>query len=134
SLLLFQSNKQKATRDGISIEDLNDAQLDTLIGKNDADKLREDVELIEGVYPEFDIQAYLQGKVAPVFFGSAVNNFGVQELLDCFIQIAPSPQQRETEERVISPDEKKFSGFVFKIHANMDPKHRNRIAFVRVCS
>ena len=134
SLLLFQSNKQKATRDGINIEDLNDTQLDTLIGKTDADRLREDVELIEGVYPEFDTQAYLQGKVAPVFFGSAVNNFGVQELLDCFIQIAPTPQQRETEERVISPNEKKFSGFVFKIHANMDPKHRNRIAFVRVCS
>ena len=134
SLLLFQSNKQKATRDGINIEDLNDTQLDTLIGKTDADRLREDVELIEGVYPEFDTQSYLHGKVAPVFFVSAVNNFGVQELLNCFIQIAPTPQQRETEERVISPNEKKFSGFVFKIHANMDPKHRNRIAFVRVCS
>src|SRR5690606_24468049 len=134
SLLLFQSNKQKATRDGISIQNLDDEQLDKLIGKNDADKLREDIELIEGVYPEFDIQAYLQGKVAPVFFGSAVNNFGVQELLDCFVEIAPPPLPRETEEREISPQEKKFSGFVFKIHANMDPKHRNRIAFVRVCS
>src|SRR5690606_9769913 len=123
SLLLFQSNKQKATRDGISIQNLDDEQLDKLIGKNDADKLREDIELIEGVYPEFDIQAYLQGKVAPVFFGSAVNNFGVQELLDCFVEIAPPPLPRETEEREISPQEKKFSGFVFKIHANMDPKH-----------
>lgn len=134
SLLLFQSNKQKAIREGISIQDLNDEQLDKLIGKNDADKLREDVELIEGVYPEFDVQSYLQGKVAPVFFGSAVNNFGVQELLDCFVEIAPPPLPRETEERAILPQENKFSGFVFKIHANMDPKHRNRIAFVRVCS
>lgn len=134
SLLLFQSNKQKAIREGISIQDLNDEQLDKLIGKNDADKLREDVELIEGVYPDFDVQSYLQGKVAPVFFGSAVNNFGVQELLDCFVEIAPPPLPRETEERAILPQENKFSGFVFKIHANMDPKHRNRIAFVRVCS
>ncbi len=134
SLLLFQSNKQKAIREGISIQDLDDEQLDSFIGKNDADRLREDVELIDVVYPPFDHQAYLQGKVAPVFFGSAVNNFGVQELLDCFIEIAPSPLPRETEERAILPEEKKFSGFVFKIHANMDPKHRNRIAFVRVCS
>jgi peptide chain release factor 3 len=86
------------------------------------------------VYSEFDTNEYLEGKVAPVFFGSAVNNFGVKELLEAFIRIAPPPKPRETTARVIKPDEPKFTGFVFKIHANMDPKHRNRIAFVRVCS
>ena len=134
NLLLFQPSKQKLTDEVVSIDDIFEDQLEKLIGKNDANTLRDDVELIEGVYPEFDQQAYLEGKVAPVFFGSAVNNFGVQELLDCFIQIAPYPKHRETEDRVIEPDENRFSGFVFKIHANMDPKHRNRIAFVRVCS
>lgn len=134
NLLLFQPSKQKVSNEVINIADIDDKKLESHIGKNFADTLREDVELIEGVYPAFDEKSYLEGKVAPVFFGSAVNNFGVQELLDCFIQIAPFPKQRETEERVIKPDEKKFSGFIFKIHANMDPKHRNRIAFVRVCS
>lgn len=90
--------------------------------------------MIEGVYPDFDVNDYLSGKVAPVFFGSAVNNFGVKELLDTFIRIAPPPIPRETTIRIIEPSDKKFSGFVFKIHANMDPKHRNRIAFLRVCS
>src|SRR5690606_30487462 len=134
NLILFQPSKQKLTDEMVSINDIYDSQLEKHIGKNDAEELRNDVELIEGVYPEFDQQSYLEAKVAPVFFGSAVNNFGVQELLDCFIQIAPHPKYRETEDRVVSPDENKFSGFVFKIHANMDPKHRNRIAFVRVCS
>ena len=92
------------------------------------------MELIEEVYPPFEMDAYLNGEVAPVFFGSAVNNFGVRELLDCFVDIAPVPQKRSTEEREIDPTESKFSGFIFKIHANIDPKHRNRIAFVRVCS
>src|SRR5690606_34965798 len=118
NLLLFQPSKQKLTDEVVSIDDIFEDQLEKLIGKNDANTLRDDVELIEGVYPEFDQQAYLEGKVAPVFFGSAVNNFGVQELLDCFIQIAPYPKHRETEDRVIEPDENRFSGFVFKIHAN----------------
>lgn len=134
NLVLFQPSKQKLADKVVSIADIFDEKLEHYISKNDAEKLREDVELIEGVYPAFDKQAYLEGKVAPVFFGSAVNNFGVQELLDCFIQIAPPPKHRETEERIVEPSEKKFTGFVFKIHANMDPKHRNRIAFVRVCS
>jgi peptide chain release factor 3 len=86
------------------------------------------------VYGPFQKEDYLQGKLAPVFFGSAVNNFGVRELLDCFIQIAPPPRARETEKRTVKPNEDKFSGFIFKVHANMDPRHRNRIAFVRVCS
>ncbi len=134
SLYLFEPSKSKVEDEGLKIGDINDPRIDEHIGESDAAQLREDVELIEGVYPEFDTKEYLAGKVAPVFFGSAVNNFGVRELLDCFIDLAPSPLPRETEERVIVPEEKKFSGFVFKIHANMDPNHRNRIAFVRVCA
>ncbi len=134
SLHLFQPSKAKLEGDGIKIEDISDLRIDEQVGENDAAQLREDVELIEGVYPEFDVNEYLTGNVAPVFFGSAVNNFGVKELLDCFIELAPSPLARETEQRRIEPEEKKFSGFIFKIHANMDPNHRNRIAFVRVCA
>ena len=133
SLILFEASRRELS-DGIKIEDINDPELDKLVGASYARQIREDVELIEGVYPEFSIHDYLDGKVAPVFFGSAVNNFGVRELLDCFVDIAPSPVPRDTEERTITPNENKFTGFVFKIHANMDPKHRNRIAFVRVCS
>ncbi len=133
SLVLFEASKRELTEE-VNIEDINDPELDRLVGETNANQLREDVELIEGVYSEFSVQDYLEGKVAPVFFGSAVNNFGVRELLDCFIDIAPAPVPRSTEEREIEPNEAKFTGFVFKIHANMDPKHRNRIAFVRVCS
>jgi len=119
---------------GIQIKDINSEELDKLVGENNARQLRTDVELIEGVYPEFSVQEYLDGKVAPVFFGSAVNNFGVKELLDTFINIAPPPEPRVTTARIVKPEENKFTGFIFKIHANMDPKHRNRIAFLRVCS
>lgn len=134
-LILFQPSKQKLDpNDMVTIEDINDAKLEEYIGDRDASDLRENVELVDGVYPKFDVEDYRSGNVAPVFFGSAVNNFGVRELLDCFIDIAPQPAMRETEIREIKPDESKFSGFVFKIHANMDPKHRNRIAFVRVCA
>jgi peptide chain release factor 3 len=86
------------------------------------------------VYGELDVQIYLSGDVAPVFFGSAINNFGVREMLDTFIRIAPTPRDRETNKRHVTVNEDKFSGFVFKIHANLDPKHRDRIAFLRVCS
>jgi len=134
SLDLFTPSQRKINTEKISIADLDDPQLDELVGTNNANQLREDVELIEGVYPEFDPADYLKGQVAPVFFGSAVNNFGVQEMLDTFIDIAPIPRSRQTEEREVRPDEKKFSGFIFKIHANMDPNHRNRIAFLRICS
>jgi peptide chain release factor 3 len=134
SLNLFTPSQRKLNADKIAIADLNDEALEKHIGTNNASQLREDVELIEGVYPEFDPKEYLEGKVAPVFFGSAVNNFGVQEMLDTFIDIAPSPKSRNAEEREVKPDENKFSGFVFKIHANMDPNHRNRIAFLRICS
>lgn len=133
SLDLFTPDKQKVS-ERVEIDDINDQRIDSAVGETDAKKLREDIELIEGVYPEFDVDRYLQGKVAPVFFGSALNTFGVKELLDCFVQIAPSPRPIETLERTIDPAEEGFSGFVFKIHANMDPNHRSCIAFVKICS
>jgi peptide chain release factor 3 len=133
SIHLFTPSKI-TVEEGIKVNDIHSPQLDELVGESNARQLRHDVELIEGVYPDFDVNEYLAGNVAPVFFGSAVNNFGVKELLDTFIRIAPPPIHRETTVRVVEPDEEKFTGFVFKIHANMDPKHRNRIAFVRVCS
>jgi peptide chain release factor 3 len=133
SLHLFTASRTKV-EEGIQINNIQDKSIDETVGESNAQQLRADVELIEGVYPEFDTTTYLEGKVAPVFFGSAVNNFGVKELLDTFIRIAPPPIPRETDVRTVEPLENKFSGFVFKIHANMDPKHRNRIAFLRICS
>ncbi len=133
SLDLFTPNKQRAT-ERVGISDLSDPRIDQAVGAQDAEKLRQDLELIEGVCPEFDTEDYLKGKLAPVFFGSALNTFGVKELLDCFVKIAPQPRPVETEERRVEPQEEQFSGFVFKIHANMDPNHRSCIAFVKVCS
>ena len=132
-LVLFNANEKIEQHNSVLFTDINDPEIEEYIGE-DANQLREDLELIDGVYPKFDIKKYLAAEVAPVFFGSALNNFGVKELLDCFIDIAPSPLPIETEERIINPYEDKFSGFVFKIHANMDPNHRDRIAFVKVCS
>ena len=133
NLSLFEPSKQEVT-DIKEISDINSPELNKLIGNDDAEKLREDVELIEGVYPDFNLESYLSGEVAPVFFGSALNNFGVMELLNCFIEIAPSPRPAQTEERLVDPYEESFSAFIFKIHANMDPNHRNRIAFAKICS
>ncbi|MDE6157314.1 MAG: peptide chain release factor 3 [Muribaculaceae bacterium] len=130
---LFTPDKQKAT-ERVEIDDVNDPRIDEAVGEKDAERLREDLELIEGVYPDFDVEQYLAGKVAPVFFGSALNTFGVKELLDCFVKIAPSPRAIDALERTVNPAEETFSGFVFKIHANMDPNHRSCIAFVKVCS
>lgn len=98
------------------------------------EQLDEELELVEGVYPEFDAKEYLGGKTAPLFFGSALNNFGVKDILDCFVELAPAPGKVLTEQREVEPAEEKFSGFVFKIHANMDPNHRNRLAFVKIVS
>ncbi len=133
SLNLYTPSKQTIS-ENVAIADINDKQLDDIVGDQDANQLREDLELLEGVYPEFERETYEAGEVAPVFFGSALNNFGIKELLDCFCEIAPSPGEIKTEERVVKPEEDKFSGFVFKIHANMDPNHRSCIAFVKVCS
>jgi len=134
SLFLFQPSKQKLQDEGVQISDIHSPELDEYIGEDFAEQLREDEELITGVYPDFDMEGYLSGKIAPVFFGSAVNNFGVKEMLDTFVHIAPPPKSRETEEREVTPAEEKFTGFIFKIHANIDPRHRNRIAFLRICS
>ena len=133
SLDLFKPDKQKVT-ERVEIDDVNDKAIDQAVGEADARKLRDDLELIDGVYPEFNHDEYLAGRLAPVFFGSALNTFGVKELLDCFVKIAPQPRPTKAEERAIMPEEQQFSGFVFKIHANMDPNHRSCIAFVKVCS
>ncbi|MGL5637030.1 MAG: peptide chain release factor 3, partial [Bacteroidales bacterium] len=130
---LYTPSKQVVT-EKIEFSDINNPELEEIIGDEDALQLRTDLELIEGVYPEFDVQEYLDGKLAPVFFGSALNNFGVKELLDCFVQIAPTPRPIKTEERIVCPEEEGFSGFIFKIHANMDPNHRSCIAFLKICS
>jgi len=134
SLLLFQPNQKANESESVKIEDLADPTLDNLVGEKDANQLREDAELIDGVYGRFDNEPYLKGQKAPVFFGSAINNFGVKELLDTFIRISPTPQSRDTTERRVDVMQAKFCGFIFKIHANLDPKHRDRIAFLRVCS
>lgn len=133
-LNLFDASKTKIAQDVVEINDLDDERLEQLVGEDLADELREEAELVDGVYDDFDVEAYREGKLAPVFFGSAVNNFGVQEMLDKFIEIAPTPKSRKAQTREVQPTEAKFSGFVFKIHANIDPRHRDRIAFVRVCS
>lgn len=129
---LFKPDKQRVTE---KVEvDINSAELDAHIGEDDAKQLRDDIELIDGVYPEFDVETYRSAEVAPVFFGSALNNFGVQELLNCFVKMAPSPKPTKAEERVVEPEEQKFTGFIFKITANIDPNHRSCIAFCKVCS
>ena len=130
---LYSPSKQYVT-EKIEFGDINSPELEGHIGDRLAEKLRSDIELIEGVYPEFDVNTYLKGEIAPVFFGSALNTFGVKELLDCFVRIAPSPRPVQAIERVVEPDEDAFSGFIFKIHANMDPNHRSCIAFVKICS
>lgn len=131
-LNLFTPNKQRVT-EKVQV-DINSDELEQQVGEADAAQLRDDLELVSGVYPEFDVETYRSAEVAPVFFGSALNNFGVQELLDCFVEIAPSPRSTKAEEREVKPEEQKFSGFIFKITANIDPNHRSCIAFCKVCS
>ncbi|RNL75215.1 peptide chain release factor 3 [Sinomicrobium pectinilyticum] len=131
---LFSGDSKKNIEETIAFDNIEDPELDGIIGANAADSLRENLELVHGVYPGFDRDAYLKGELQPVFFGSALNNFGVRELLDCFIDIAPFPRPKQSEERLVKPDEETFSGFVFKIHANMDPKHRDRLAFIKIVS
>lgn len=131
---LFSGDSKKNIEETVAFNNLDNEDLEQIIGTSAAESLRNDIELVKGVYPEFNKQAYLEGEQQPVFFGSALNNFGVRELLDCFIQIAPSPRAKMAEERLVEADEKEMSGFVFKIHANMDPKHRDRLAFVKIVS
>lgn len=131
---LFTGDPKRDIEETIEFSDLNDPELEGLIGDKAAVKLRDELDLITGVYPDFSKIEYLNGKQQPVFFGSALNNFGVRELLDCFIEIAPTPCPKESDTRLVKPEEKEFSGFVFKIHANMDPKHRDRLAFIKIVS
>lgn len=131
---LFSEDSRRNIEDTISIQDINTDELDKVVGAKAANTLREELELIEGIYPDFDREAYLRSELQPVFFGSALNNFGVREMLDAFIEIAPSPLPKDSDTRLVNPTEKDFSGFVFKIHANMDPKHRDRLAFIKIVS
>ncbi|MDA8162512.1 MAG: peptide chain release factor 3 [Desulfobacteraceae bacterium] len=132
-LNLFTPGQDRVTDDVITIRDLDDPRFDELLG-GQADELRSDLELLDGAANPFEMAEYLKGNQTPVFFGSAVNNFGVREMLDAFVEIAPMPGPRSTATRDVLPNEAPFSGFVFKIQANMDPAHRDRIAFLRVCS
>jgi peptide chain release factor 3 len=133
-LNLFSGETKQTVEKAIEFKDIHHPDLENFIGDEYAKTLREELDLISGVYPAFDVKDYLSADLAPVFFGSALNNFGVKELLDCFVDIAPHPLPVQAEERKIDPFEKKFTGFVFKIHANMDPNHRDRLAFVKICS
>ena len=131
-LNLFTPNKQRVTEK--ATVDIASGELEEKVGGREAQQLRDDLELVNGVYPAFDKETYRNAEVAPVFFGSALNNFGVQELLNCFVDIAPSPKPTKAEERMVEPTELKFTGFIFKITANIDPNHRSCIAFCKVCS
>ena len=134
NIQIFKDEQKQNIGEKETFNSLTDPELETVIGKKHLETLKEELELIEAVYPNFNKENYVEGKLNPVFFGSALNNFGVEELLNCFIEIAPEPLPKDSEERLINPYEKKFSGFVFKIHANMDPNHRDRLAFVKVVS
>jgi len=134
NLKFFTEALKQKIGESVEIDDLSDPRLEQWIGDSATALLREEVELVQEVYPRFDVEAYRRGELHPVFFGSALNNFGVSELLDCFVEIAPPPQPKQAEERWVRPEEPGFSGFIFKIHANMDPNHRDRLAFVKVVS
>jgi len=133
-LNIFSPENKTKISEGIEFNDLSNPELDKIIGETSANTLREEIELVEEIYPKFNQEEYLNGDLQPVFFGSALNNFGVKELLDCFIEIAPSPRPKKADTRLIKPEEEKVTGFVFKIHANMDPKHRDRLAFIKIVS
>ncbi len=130
---LFSPSHGGRIQSGETIEGLDNPRLDEVLG-GQADELREELELVVGASHRFDAEAYRAAELTPVFFGSAVNNFGVRELLDAFVEYALPPQPRPTETRVVEPDEEAFTGFVFKVQANMDPAHRDRMAFLRICS
>ncbi len=131
---LYESGRNFTRQDSTIFASLDDPRLEAHLGAPMLASLREELELVEGASHPFDEQAYLAGKQSPVFFGSAVNNFGVQPLLDFFVENAPAPQPRATTTRSVEPGEDKLTGFVFKIQANMDPQHRDRVAFMRICS
>jgi peptide chain release factor 3 len=131
---LYQNRDGSRLPEVKQVRGLASAELERAIGAGPAKELHDEIELVRGAAPEFDHAAYLAGRQTPVFFGAAIHNYGVRELLDAFAELAPPPQPRATNVRTVMPDEEAFSGFVFKIQANMDPAHRDRIAFLRVCS
>lgn len=133
ALHLFTPGQNTRDVQGIFIDDLNDPQVDALLGRQ-ADDLRQDLELLAGAANPFEYDHYLKASQTPVFFGSAINNFGIREMLDCFVEMAPPPGPRQAVSRMVDPEEEDFTGFVFKIQANMNPAHRDRIAFFRICS
>ena len=134
NIMLFKEENKQKISESIKINNIDDPIVKELVGENAANKLVEEIEIINEVYPNFSEEDYLNCKQQPVFFGSALNNFGVKELLDCFISVAPSPTIKNSDERIVEPNENKFTGFIFKIHANMDPKHRDRLAFIKIVS
>lgn len=134
TVYLYQSGKNAQKQEALQIKGLDNPKLNELLGASEAEELRCEIELVKGASHEFNLDRYLEGKLTPVYFGSAINNFGIKELLDDFAKYAPGPRPRQAQERWVTPEEDSFSGFVFKIQANMDPKHRDRIAFMRVCS
>ena len=133
TVYFYRVGEHKRVDESEKIQGINNPELDKKIGEL-ADELRNEIQLLKGASHEFNQGNYLKATLTPVFFGSAINNFGVVELLDAFIKDAPSPQERETNLRLVEPTEQKFSGFVFKIQANMDPSHRDRVAFLRIVS
>ena len=134
NIMLFKEENKQKISESIKINNIDDPIVKELVGENAANKLVEEIEIINEVYPNFSKEDYLNCKQQPVFFGSALNNFGVKELLDCFISVAPPPTRKNSDERIVEPNENKFTGFIFKIHANMDPKHRDRLAFIKIVS
>ena len=133
TVYLYQSGKNAVKQEAVAIPGLDNPKLDEILGDL-AQELRDELDLVRGASHRFDVAEYLAGELTPVYFGSAINNFGIKELLDDFAQYAPEPQSRQTKERLIHPEEPAFTGFVFKIQANMDPRHRDRVAFLRICS
>lgn len=133
-LILMDRKQGDILTDGIACNGLDDPKLDELLGAEYATKLREDVEMVRGLCPAFDADAYRAGHLTPVYFGSAINNFGIRELLLGLAEYAPSPRPQKADRRMVEPNETKVTGFVFKVQANMDPNHRDRIAFIRICS
>ncbi|GAB4192994.1 MAG: peptide chain release factor 3 [Wenzhouxiangellaceae bacterium] len=133
-VLLYEAGRNYVAKPAATINGLHSDEVTQQLGEDVAEELRMEVELVRGASHEFDLEAYRAGRQTPVFFGSAINNFGVTPLLDTFVEYAPGPQPRDGGDRMVQPTEENFSGFVFKIQANMDPAHRDRIAFLRICS
>lgn len=133
-LVLFDPHGHQDEESVIKMKELDQETLEPYVGRQATEEFLSELEIVTAVYDDFDKSQYQKGEQVPVFFGSAINNFGVKEMLDAFVEIAPSPLPRQTEERIVRPEEESFTGFIFKIHANMDPRHRDRIAFLRIVS